>query len=252
MATCPICNKEFIPHLSIKYCSRPCYFKWRHQHTELSGKRQYNHICKQCGIEYKSFTHYQTFCSTTCRGKARQSLKNTTAICCNCNNPYTPTHKGQKVCSLVCAGKYWSLNSGNRTKISKSCQLCGKSYAVFLSNANSQYCSPRCISLAYSITHRDKLRQKSLRYTTRKINQFIEDVSLDYIYTRDRGICQLCGKPVDKTLRHPNVKSASLDHIMPISLGGLHENKNCQLTHLGCNCRKNNNIETNKQLILIG
>uniref|UniRef100_A0A6H1ZVV2 Putative homing endonuclease n=1 Tax=viral metagenome TaxID=1070528 RepID=A0A6H1ZVV2_9ZZZZ len=70
------------------------------------------------------------------------------------------------------------------------------------------------------------------------------------IYERDGWICQLCHKKVNKKLRFPNPLSRSLDHIIPLSLGGTHERKNVQLTHYKCNVE----IKTGgiKQTRLIG
>ncbi|MFZ2809419.1 MAG: HNH endonuclease [Desulfosalsimonadaceae bacterium] len=63
----------------------------------------------------------------------------------------------------------------------------------------------------------------------------VEKFKAAEIYERDGWICQLCHKKVNKRLRYPNPLSRSLDHIMPISLGGTHERKNVQLAHYKCN-----------------
>ena len=43
------------------------------------------------------------------------------------------------------------------------------------------------------------------------------------------AICALCGKPIT------NMKDCTIDHIIPISKGGLTTIENCQLAHLKCN-----------------
>jgi hypothetical protein len=60
-----------------------------------------------------------------------------------------------------------------------------------------------------------------------------EKVDLDMLYARDKGICQLCQKPVRR-------KDASRDHVIPLSKGGEHSYKNCVLAHLRCNASKGN------------
>ena len=68
------------------------------------------------------------------------------------------------------------------------------------------------------------------------------------VFERDGYVCGLCGKKIDKRTKNPHPKSASLDHIIPISLGGSHTLNNVQCAHLGCNLSKcNKNIG---QLIL--
>lgn len=63
------------------------------------------------------------------------------------------------------------------------------------------------------------------------------------IFARDGWACQLCSLPVDRGAKFPHPQSPSLDHIVPLSLGGDHVPSNTQCTHLGCNMRKSNNME---------
>lgn len=58
------------------------------------------------------------------------------------------------------------------------------------------------------------------------------------VYERDGWVCGICGEPVDANLKHPNPLSPSLDHIVPLALGGRHSRANTQLAHLVCNVRK--------------
>jgi HNH endonuclease len=67
----------------------------------------------------------------------------------------------------------------------------------------------------------------------------VESFRHDEIFIRDNWICQLCQTPVDRTLTHPHPMSVSLDHIVPVSMGGDHTRSNVQTTHLRCNVRKN-------------
>jgi 5-methylcytosine-specific restriction endonuclease McrA len=57
------------------------------------------------------------------------------------------------------------------------------------------------------------------------------------IYARDGWRCQICGKGVNRNLRFPDPMSASLGHIIPVSLGGAHIPSNVRLEHLRCNIR---------------
>lgn len=53
----------------------------------------------------------------------------------------------------------------------------------------------------------------------------------DAVMARDEGICGICREPVELADIH-------LDHILPVSLGGLSEIDNLQVTHATCNLRK--------------
>lgn len=66
----------------------------------------------------------------------------------------------------------------------------------------------------------------------------VEKFRHDEVFERDGWICQLCDEPVDRSVRFPHALSASLDHVLPLSLGGPHTKANTQTTHLVCNMRK--------------
>jgi 5-methylcytosine-specific restriction endonuclease McrA len=60
---------------------------------------------------------------------------------------------------------------------------------------------------------------------------FVEPVSRDKVWTRDNGICGICGSPANNDDWH-------LDHVIPLARGGLHCYDNVQVSHPLCNMRK--------------
>lgn len=60
------------------------------------------------------------------------------------------------------------------------------------------------------------------------------------IFDRDAWLCGICGGAVDPQLRFPDPESASIDHIVPVSLGGDDTPANVQAAHLGCNSGRGN------------
>lgn len=86
----------------------------------------------------------------------------------------------------------------------------------------------------------DEVRRFARERAARKRAALVELFDESEIFDRDGWLCQLCGEPVDPSEgpRHP--KSKSLDHIIPLSKGGLHTRENSQLAHLGCNSAKGN------------
>jgi hypothetical protein len=73
---------------------------------------------------------------------------------------------------------------------------------------------------------------------------YVETVSCIDVFERDNWTCQLCHRQVlrraKRSLRtgrlHP--RTASIDHIVPLSRGGSHSERNCQCACLRCNVRK--------------
>ena len=89
----------------------------------------------------------------------------------------------------------------------------------------------------YQRANPEKVRDVIKRRRKYIANATIEKFSSIEIYERDGWICQICHTRVDKRLTYPSPMSKSLDHIIPVSLGGSHERRNVQLAHLGCNRR---------------
>ena len=78
------------------------------------------------------------------------------------------------------------------------------------------------------------------RRRARMRGAFVEDVSHLEIFERDNWQCQIpgClypGKPARLDVGRYDPLLASLDHIVPLSKGGLHERSNLACSHLRCN-----------------
>lgn len=84
---------------------------------------------------------------------------------------------------------------------------------------------------AWRIAHPEVKRESEHRRRAQKRQQPHERISHSVIYARDKGICQICGKHVERA-------SMSLDHIVPLSRGGSHTFTNVQTSHRLCNFRK--------------
>lgn len=77
----------------------------------------------------------------------------------------------------------------------------------------------------------EKILAKNQRRRAAKMSVVVEHVLPSDIYTRDGGMCKLCGLSVRKD-------EMTLDHIIPISKGGPHVSSNLQLAHRSCNSSK--------------
>jgi HNH endonuclease len=71
------------------------------------------------------------------------------------------------------------------------------------------------------------------------------------ILERDRWRCGICRKRIGKKLKWPHPRSASIDHVVPLSEGGDDTAANKRAAHLGCNCGRRNR-SGGEQLAMIG
>ena len=56
---------------------------------------------------------------------------------------------------------------------------------------------------------------------------------------REGGVCWLCGLPIDPELKAPHPMSFSLDHFVPVSMGGaLTDPANARSAHRRCNQKR--------------
>jgi hypothetical protein len=90
------------------------------------------------------------------------------------------------------------------------------------------YCSTQHLNI-----HKSKRRKARLRGA-----RLGEPVSVWALFARDGGLCGLCGQSVDRTVKWPHPSSPSVDHVLPLSVGGSDSSDNLQLAHLGCNLKK--------------
>jgi len=99
---------------------------------------------------------------------------------------------------------------------------------------------------AYRATHREERRacertwrqanreivaEFSRRYRALKRGATIGLIDIEAIKVRDRMLCAICGKRVAE-------KDLSLDHTVPLSLGGAHSQENLRIAHLHCNKKR--------------
>ena len=60
------------------------------------------------------------------------------------------------------------------------------------------------------------------------------------LVTRDGWTCWLCGEPIDPDAPEGSERAASIDHIVPLSLGGNQRLRNLRLAHRSCNSLRGN------------
>lgn len=121
------------------------------------------------------------------------------------------------------------------------CKACGGLF--YSERLGVLYCSDSCYKRVMNARAKDK--------RIKKLSGIIVDkgITLERLFDKSNGVCALCGGKcnwADHFVKDNGAFVAgstypSIDHIRPISKGGLHEWKNVQLAHFYCNTIKRNN-----------
>lgn len=196
-----------------------------------------------------------SYCSTSCRDRAsyarRKDRVNAEArernrirrasmvkVCIECGSSFSPEHNArQEICSDRCAGRR-HRDSSTRTCCEPDCGRPLRAKGV----CNMHY--KRILRAEGRMNDKNWTPAKAAAWYRRKGMLEADAEVFDYreIFDRDGWECGICHSPVDPALSHPDPMSASLDHIVPVSLGGAHRRDNVQCSHLRCNIRKSNKI----------
>jgi 5-methylcytosine-specific restriction endonuclease McrA len=87
---------------------------------------------------------------------------------------------------------------------------------------------------------RARLRIKTQLRRARMRDVEAESVDRDKVGERDGWKCGICRRKVDRSLAYPHPRSASLDHVVPLSQNGPHTYANVRISHLTCNLARSN------------
>lgn len=189
-----------------------------------------------------------------CRAEVGEERARLSARCERCSEIFT-SRRIAKYCSTRCRvaasndrarldGRYAAALASQRAKPhvehELTCAVCKATYVA--RSLTAKYCSRSC-SHAVSNPRGRIARRAALSAA------WIEHVDRDVVGARDGWRCGICRRKVRRSLVYPHPRSASIDHVEPLSLGGEHSYANTRIAHLFCNLSRGNRIE-NDQLAL--
>lgn len=199
------------------------------------------HYCAECGepVTPGGGGPIPTYCSRTCKRRHEAATKRTrTHPCRDCGVAVALTARYCHPCRSV------RVHAEQVER--RPCAICGKP----IRRRSKRYCSQRCWGVAEaraaghhdadlvamatreSRRRRNENRQRRLRAVRR------ERFKSSEIFERDGWVCGICGMRIDPSLRWPDQRSASVDHIVPVAKGGEDTRENVRAAHLGCNTRR--------------
>lgn len=259
---CVVCGKKFLStRKSSKLCSQPC--RAQLYNTSCSGHGELIKTCVVCGKEFKTYRSRKLTCSEQC---AKERSREVDRINYKKLHPDAPTkeerlnayakareekakdhlrlmeerkaereakrneEKAKREAEKQARINYWQNYSAEHT-----CCICGKTFIA--KYPTTKYCSDRCVRKAH------KVKKRYVGITIDK------GITLEVLAERDNQQCQICGLLVDWEDKAQTDKVIicgdmypSIDHIKPISRGGLHSWDNVQLAHRKCNTFKSNKL----------
>lgn len=247
-----------------KFCTKECW-KAAYRDRAVVLQREYARRtyqprtalkpCAQCG----EATLRRKFCSERCASAAvaaKYRESHPGRVCPDCGGIYYRPGRSTIRC-LPCAERHVLANPPEprrarypkltrtpyvcylwrkpkvRSFVAGVCPCCGESFVAAL--LSTRYCSPTCSRRGYRDAGR-QIRRK------RKSFQTVERVFRQKVFERDDWTCRICNKPVDRAAEVPASLAPTVDHIVPLALGGEHAYRNVQTAHFICNSVKGANI----------
>lgn len=211
------------------YCGNSCWAKVRRRPAKISRQ------CLNCNAPFDHLKADAKYCSDKCRIDHRSRRQ--TNVCEVCYRFFKTGNGTAQTCSKRCRVLFHSrIGASPRT-----CLVCGDSFEVDRYHATqAKYCSVRCrersankLKNAYRSNWHRQRRIREQESEVEKINPFV-------VFDRDNWICWLCNTPCDRDASHPQPLAATVDHVVPVSKGGLHRLGNLRCAHAECNTRRGN------------
>ena len=218
------------------FCSRECAYEY---HTKQAQERRKQKeaakvrlvTCPICGTEFYTKLGYVRFCSKECaleagRTRARERRRRL----------YPVNFKPQKVL----------------------CRWCGKEFETEYKQSKV-FCCEECRNAHMKEKLRIRNRIRAHNSNRRLRGKVVDrDITLDRLIKRDKGRCKICGGLVDRkdfTMVNNHMKCGSryptIDHIIPLSQGGLHSWANVQLAHFLCNSYKGDSFLVSENVCVL-
>lgn len=237
-------------------CNKPlrarglCSTHYNQQHVPNRHKKKLT-ACVVCGTVVEKAggggRRYGATCSNECRralqpkgprlsqlprdhwarwyGKSSAWPRYGVASCGWCGETFVKRSAGGSFCSALCSqrdARGVRLPQSELSAQVRNCTRCGADYRH--QSANRVHCSDLCRDL-------DKDDRKVAVY-----HGWVRPSVRASIYERDDYQCKLCGDPVDPAANPQRDDWApTLDHIIPRSKGGTHDESNLRTAHRWCN-----------------
>jgi hypothetical protein len=174
-------------------------------------------------------------------------VKHGTCNVCGCS--FTYEHEGRGRLRRYCD---MHRKLPNEAKIViRHCEMCGiEIRSAFKSHRFCDVCRPiykleanrQWMKLNRSNDEGGNINHRAQKVLRKKYGQVLpllyERINKRKVLDRDHWMCSICGLPIDKHVKFPDTRCATIDHCIPLAMGGSHTYENVRAAHFKCNCSK--------------
>ena len=129
--------------------------------------------------------------------------------------------------------------------IAGRCAVCCELFVT--TTARARTCGSQCASALTTARKKASRYRRRMRLRAARVAPVIPA----QIFERDNYLCHLCDMPVVSLARVPTPAAPTLDHVIPLALGGEHSPDNVRTAHFTCNSvRRDMPVEEARRLLL--
>lgn len=192
-------------------------------------ERQSNRTCVDCGAPVGHGRGQETRCrrcgKRRCADRRAQSAREQKAA--QLAESMSRSARARRALAQAAVGtaSTWPFVQGR-------CHSCGERFVCRVTNSLPKFCSKSC--LAREAKARRRALQKGCQVTPGRRYA---------IYERDDWTCRICGDPVNRAAKVPELDAPVVDHRVPLAAGGPHSPENWQTAHYYCNSVKQDRLD---------
>ena len=208
------------------------YGRRKHRHPELLARLPHSRPCwcRECINVYAMLKDRKN------KGHPLDGLLAESRSCESCGYSFTPpgcARKTGRFCSKEC--RWFALGNGTPPGSSRiywpRCYECGGVFGPYKERKSKWLCDV-CRPVARARAAKDINRRKNSK---RRRAALGEKYSFRQIAERDGWRCHLCGKKVPDRPHEGRPLDGEIDHLVPVSAGGVDDPSNVALAHRRCN-----------------
>jgi len=184
---CQECGKAVTSHR--RWCSANCKLRaWTRAHPDKKYLKTKERVCPMCQQVFTSAG--KTYCSETCKLKAKKPKQHITRICVECSQVFTAHARTSKqvTCSLTCRrARLRTLLKGKKYRPWKVHELtCAECQRAFTSSHKTTPICERCLRRKYG-------HGKPERRAKKAGVPYVYGIKPEQVFARNGWRCQFCG-----------------------------------------------------------